>query len=1025
MIEIVVFAKSGGPLTKQITLNQDGTLHSDGSACVMVAGTARRVRLDSLAALAQLIGGMASDEAIALGALRSDLPDDVQITTKDKLNGSASIPNLIARSTDFIAYRPGQPAFALIDIDTKGMPQQVRERIATSGGYGAALTAVLPALKNGGRVVRSSTSAGLYRTDTGERLRGSDGRHVYVQVRDGADIPRFQRALHDRCWLADLAWMIVSRAGQLLERSLVDFSVGSPERLVFEGAPVLIPPLAQDSAARVPRIEDGPPLDTRVACPDLTPVEKARLRELKAAERHRLIPELDRVRSRCVKDYADRTGCTPDTARRIVERQHAGVLLPDVMLYFDDQALGEVRVAQVLADPDRFVDETLADPLEGVEYGRCKAKVMQRADGSLWIHSFAHGRTVYELKYDAQTIQDILYACNPAEVVAKLVRLLLVADVAPDEEPRLCEIACAQGGVKIRQVNARIKAAREQKKKEQAEAERQRRAAERSDPRVQLAAPPGDAEWLPVMANINEVLCASTADEPPMRDVEGYLTVVQNRQHLGLHTLTADGANGQEAKGNRLPPPEQPLLTRLDEIRTAEFIEQHIEFVDPQNDQPVHLYSPFVRHFVRRNDNRLPVVTAVTTLPLILPNGTVLSGRGLNRRHSIVLRVPDEVDALLPSVDACTPATIAAAMQFLTDEWLADVATDYAGKCMLIALALTIIERAALDQRPAFFISAGQRSVGKTTTIQMISVAVLGRQAAAAAWSSSEEERRKALFSYLGEGVPLLVWDNIARGATISCPSIEKSLTSPTYQDRILGRSETRTVPATTIQVFTGNNVTPRGDLVSRSLQPRLNADRPDPENRPYIHPDPISWTLDNRRHVLTALYTLLLGNPRLRDPNPPPAETRFKSWFHLAGFPVEHAAQLHEQAALAGNVKQNSARPPSAINFRTIILSAEADEEHTGSLATVLEVILNKWPNGCQASDIAAFAGLADVAAIEFKAALEAASEKAIKVVTATTVTWRLKALRDGPVQLSHGVYVLRFLPNHQGGTWKVEKIN
>jgi hypothetical protein len=50
----------------------------------------------------------------------------------------------------------------------------------------------------------------------------------------------------------------------------------------------------------------------------------------------------------------------------------------------------------VLANPDRFVGETLADPLEGIEYGRCKAKIMRRADGSLWIHSFAHGRTVYE-----------------------------------------------------------------------------------------------------------------------------------------------------------------------------------------------------------------------------------------------------------------------------------------------------------------------------------------------------------------------------------------------------------------------------------------------------------------------------------------------------------------------------------------------------------------------------------------------------------------------------------------------------
>jgi hypothetical protein len=39
----------------------------------------------------------------------------------------------------------------------------------------------------------------------------------------------------------------------------------------------------------------------------------------------------------------------------------------------------------------------------------------------------------------------------------------------------------------------------------------------------------------------------------------------------------------------------------------------------------------------------------------------------------------------------------------LTDEWLCDVATDYPGKCVIIACALTIIERAILPERPVFF----------------------------------------------------------------------------------------------------------------------------------------------------------------------------------------------------------------------------------------------------------------------------------------------------------------------------------
>ena len=52
------------------------------------------------------------------------------------------------------------------------------------GGYWPALVAVLPDLQSIARVTRLSTSAGLFRLDTGKPLRGSDGVHVYVAVRD-------------------------------------------------------------------------------------------------------------------------------------------------------------------------------------------------------------------------------------------------------------------------------------------------------------------------------------------------------------------------------------------------------------------------------------------------------------------------------------------------------------------------------------------------------------------------------------------------------------------------------------------------------------------------------------------------------------------------------------------------------------------------------------------------------------------------------------------------------------------------
>jgi hypothetical protein len=85
----------------------------------MAQGTATRATAETAADLAKLIVACGPDQAIALGALRADLPNPAKITTRAKLKDS---PFAITRSRDFIDYCRGAPAWALIDFDAKGMP---------------------------------------------------------------------------------------------------------------------------------------------------------------------------------------------------------------------------------------------------------------------------------------------------------------------------------------------------------------------------------------------------------------------------------------------------------------------------------------------------------------------------------------------------------------------------------------------------------------------------------------------------------------------------------------------------------------------------------------------------------------------------------------------------------------------------------------------------------------------------------------------------------------------------------------
>ena len=403
-IELAILTKSGGPLTKEISL-VNGKIVSDGSACKMASGAAKRARFATLEEFGNLIGSLDERSAVALGALQPDLADEVTVVTKNKLhqmNGAAV--DVISRTADYIAYRGGQPALALIDVDTKGMPAQVLGKIEAAGGMMAAIAAVMPELDICGRVVRRSTSTGIYRDDTDEHFPGSEGLHIYLLVADGSDTERFLKVLHARMWLSGYGWMVVGKAGQLLERSLIDRMVDGAERLVFEGRPRMVAPLAQDQSLRIPEVHEGPPLDTRADCPDLSDPEKSELDALLRSERYRNEPAAAQARETFIHDnaqqLADRTGLDLNDARRVIEQQCDGVLLPYVVLPWDDDEFTDCTVGDILADPDRFVGATMADPIQGADYGACRAMVLRRPSGEIFIHSFAHGETFYSLEQD-------------------------------------------------------------------------------------------------------------------------------------------------------------------------------------------------------------------------------------------------------------------------------------------------------------------------------------------------------------------------------------------------------------------------------------------------------------------------------------------------------------------------------------------------------------------------------------------------------------------------------------------------
>jgi hypothetical protein len=823
--ELTLFVNANGALTKQFTLDADGKLvKTEGGQ--MAVGMAMRLAIDNVQALADLIGTMSSNQALALGSMPACLPAQVSVTTKKALNGRTAPDNTITRSREYLTFDEGRRGFCLCDFDRKGITAEVQDKLTQSGSLVAALATVIPELKNTGHVVRASTSAGLFRTDTGLSFADSGGIHLYIQTKDVSDSKRFLETLHDRCWLAGLGWYWVGKAGQLLERSIVDIAVATPEHLCFEGPPPLGPLLAQDKAAREPKVVSGDWLDTRGACPPLTLLEQNEIKRLKAEARQRLAGDAAKARAIYIeaqaKKLVTRTGMSEKAARQAVERQCRGVLPPDIELPFDNPELAGRTVADVIADPPRFAGETLADPLEGVDYGRCKAMIMCYPDGWPWIHSFAHGRTIYELRYDAAYVRKMVEAAGKEEVVATFVRLAVRADLDPVELSELRQLAHKRSGHGLKVIDAMLKPAQlavEQSDK----AARAPAVSPRLDPRPRVRVPLDNDPWWPVLTTLDEVLGKVATDRPPARDIENNLTRVRQLRIPHMHAFNQAEANCDDPEAEKLPPPEQWSLAKMSEIDAALMIEKHIDFYTETKDggqRSVQLPLQFVRAYLKLDNGALPTVVTIATAPIVLPDGKLLAPEGLDRDRGIQFIIPPELRAVIPQSQDCTPERVKEAMVFLCNEWLVDVATDYIGKAAIVSLALTMVERSLLDQRPAYNLTAGRRGGGKTTTATMAITAVTGQEVAGAAWSKNVEERRKALMSYFMSGTAYILWDNLERGARIACTHIEQSCTASYYADRKLGVTEAIATAASVIHVFTGCCIAMKGELVSPSTFP-------------------------------------------------------------------------------------------------------------------------------------------------------------------------------------------------------------
>jgi hypothetical protein len=548
------------------------------------------------------------------------------------------------------------------------------------------------------------------------------------------------------------------------------------------------------------------------ACPQLTSDERDQVDDLKAASAARLKPEADAAREKFVEKHAEKLaeakGIPINKARHIIHQQTQGILLPDAPLPWDLKKFEGCTARDILANPAKFIGQTMADPLEGVAYGRCKAKVYQRKDGSPLINSQAHGGKVYEIRPDEPPPPpEPEFDADPNDPNSW-------GDMRPEPPP-----ADSPESPRRRKVRGEVD-----------------NDAPSIGPLIRVVAgnlhiTTTEAEDALIASGLPVYQRGDSLVQPVVREVpasRGRTTFAAGLGELNAYSLvdilcataTDERFDARYQAWIRINPPAQVAHTLLN----------------------------------RQGKWCFPVVAGIITTPTLRPDGTLLTAPGYDAATRLY-HVADPSLRLHPEVDAPTRDLAKRALGVLETLLQEFEFVNGVSKAVALSGIITPIVRGAMSVSPLHAVNAHTAGSGKSFLIDLISLISTGRICpVATAAPNDEAETEKRIAGLLLAGYPIVSIDNCngELGGDLLCQAIER----PLIRIRRLGASDIFEIESSVTMFATGNNLRVRDDVVRRTLVADLDPQMERPELRKFEH-DPIAAILADRGKYVSACLVI------------------------------------------------------------------------------------------------------------------------------------------------------------------------
>ena len=337
-----------------------------------------------------------------------------------------------------------------------------------------------------------------------------------------------------------------------------------------------------------------------------------------------------------------------------------------------------------------------------------------------------------------------------------------------------------------------------------------------------------------------------------------------------------------------------PVVKELTADRLRHEIARHAKWFKETNLGEIDAKPPMdvVRDMLATANPPLPMLRRVVEAPVFARDGSVLTAPGYHPSAKIYY-APAAGFVVRPITTLPTADDLQRAKDLIVDELLCNFPfVSEADRAHAVAVFLLPYARDLIDgPTPNHLIEAPTAGSGKGLLAEVLLFSAVGRHIGVVVEARDDDEWRKRLTACFREGRLVILLDNLNR--PLNSGVLAAALTALTWEDRLLGKNETVSLPVQCVWLTTANNPVLSTEIARRCVRIRIDprVDRPW-QRTEFRHADLRRWVADHRADLVWAALTLIQAWVSKGRPHPRlnPLGS-FEAWSIVIGGILETAA--------------------------------------------------------------------------------------------------------------------------------------